>query len=241
MKLNVEIDEMLYKSARQFCDKNNIRFANFVAESIETAMLEECGKDDNEDGQDAEEWHGIPEVTERNIEPPETMAPFAKEFKHVYNICKSIGLSRREAAIKGLEAARRITGHDGAAFLNLDWIFRDGCSAEKCSFPNFKKPHMAEQNYAKNFFTALNDLAKNDKKYERYVEERGGVLHIRMKAALKAMASSHISFPIGRLYDELKMHPAFVGSNVMCRGYFGRTRSFTPRVWKFDIHELTCR
>ena len=41
MKLNVDIDDDFYRKARTYCDRKGIRFAEFVVEAIDVAMIDD--------------------------------------------------------------------------------------------------------------------------------------------------------------------------------------------------------
>lgn len=102
---------------------------------------------------------------------------------------------------------------------------------EKCSH--------REATPADHFFETLDGLSEADDAYFKYAEERDGVLHLKMGAALQAMEKRGVRFMVGQLYGELKEHPAFLKSNVSYRGYWGGTfEGGTTKVWKFDLRKL---
>jgi len=87
---------------------------------------------------------------------------------------------------------------------------------------------------ADTFFQALDTLTTEAR--GACCEVNGEFLHVQLPEALQQLRLAEMpTFPLSQLHEDLKKHPAYVGSNQQYRGHFGdNVGTKNVRTWKFE-------
>ena len=89
---------------------------------------------------------------------------------------------------------------------------------------------------ADSFFEALNELS--DEVACKFTEMKDGRLLVKLPLALKTLDGHGYRFIQAQVMNELREHPAFLGSRISYRGHFGSQVSESVKVWAFDPSKI---
>lgn len=86
------------------------------------------------------------------------------------------------------------------------------------------------------FFEAISELSEEAR--GKFMEVKDRKMVVKLVSALKTLDGNGYKFIHAQVMNELKEHPAFIGSRISYRGYFGREVTESVKVWAFDISKI---